>query len=236
MCFSNAAKGFDALIEIQLEKNTHELLAWYVNGTLAGAERDQIEAALQLEAGASSLLAWERAIQGAVKNNAAFEVAADRGLYQTMQRIQGDLRPAAAQVATPRRAAQGGWFSGLSGRIQWSPALALACGVVAVQFAVIAQMWTGKSEDIEYAGVRTIESLPSSTDAFIRITFKPQSRESDLSELLRTVRAEIVAGPSQLGDYYLLLAKNGSEDVLNSLQKNALVESAEFANALPARP
>ncbi|MBK7474019.1 MAG: hypothetical protein IPI73_28520 [Betaproteobacteria bacterium] len=108
--------------------------------------------------------------------------------------------------------------------------------MVAVQFAVIAQMWTGKSEDIEYAGVRTIESLPSSTDAFIRITFKPQSRESDLSELLRTVRAEIVAGPSQLGDYYLLLAKNGSEDVLNALQKNALVESAEFANALPTRP
>ena len=236
MCFSNAATVFEALIGIQLEKKTHELLAWYVNGTLAGTERDQVEAALQLEGGATSLLAWERAIQGAVKNNPAFDVAADRGLYQTMQRIQGDARSAAALAATPRRTAQGGWFSGLSERIQWSPALALACGVVAVQFAVIAQMWSGKSDDVEYAGVRTIETLPASSDAFIRITFKPQSRESDLSELLRTIRAEIVAGPSQLGDYYLLLAKNGSEDVLNALQKNALVESAEFANALPARP
>ncbi|MBK8742860.1 MAG: hypothetical protein IPM02_26830 [Betaproteobacteria bacterium] len=236
MCFSNAAKGFDALIEISLDKNTYELLAWYVNGTLAGTDRDQVEAALKMEAGASSLLAWEKAIQGAVKNNPAFEVAADRGLHQTMQRIQGDTRPAATLVATPRRAAKGGWFSGLSEKIHWSPAMALACGVVAVQFAVIAQMWTAKGEDVEYAGVRTIETLSTSTDAFIRITFKPQSREGDLSELLRTIRAEIVAGPSQLGDYYLLLAKNGSEDVLNALQKNALVESAEFANALPTRP
>lgn len=236
MRFSNVAKGFVALIEIQLEEKTHELLAWYVNGTLAGTERDQVEAALQLEAGASSLLAWERAIQGAVKNNPAYNVAADRGLYQTMQRIQGHARPAAAPVATPRRTSQGGWFSGLSERIRWSPAFALACVVVAVQFAVIAQMWAGKSEDVEYAGVRTIETLPTSSNAFIRITFKPQSKESDMSELLRTIRAEIVAGPSQLGDYYLLLAKNGSEDVLNALQKNALVESAEFANALPARP
>lgn len=212
------------------------MLAWYINGTLAGTERDQVEAALQLEAGASSLLAWERAIQGAVKNNPAFDVAADRGLYQTMQRIQGDARPAATLDAKPRHSARVGWFSGLSEKFQWSPALALACGVVAVQFAVIAQMWTDKSEEIEYAGVRTIAALPSSTDAFIRITFKPQSKEGDLSELLRTIRAEIVAGPSQLGDYYLLLAKNGSEDVLSALQKNALVESAEFANALPARP
>lgn len=236
MRLSNAATGFDALIEIQLEKNTHELLAWYVNGTLAGTERDQVEAALQLEAGASSLLAWERAIQGAVKNNPAFDIAPDRGLYQTMQRIQGDARPVATQVGPPRRASRGGWFSGLSEKIQWSPALALACGVVAVQFAVIAQLWTGKSEDAEYSSVRAIETIPAPSDTFIRIAFKPESREGDLSELLRTVRAEIVAGPSQLGDYYLLLSRNGAEDVLAALQKNALVESAEFANALPARP
>ncbi|MBK7474018.1 MAG: hypothetical protein IPI73_28515 [Betaproteobacteria bacterium] len=106
-----------------MDKNTYELLAWYVNGTLAGTDRDQVEAALQMEAGASSLLAWEKAIQGAVKNNPAFEVAADRGLYQTMQRIQGDTRPAATLVATPRRAAKGGGFPGcrrrFNGRRPW---------------------------------------------------------------------------------------------------------------------
>ena len=231
MCFRNAAKGGHALIEIQVDIEIRQLLAWYVNGTLTGADRDRVEAALQSEAAASSLVAWERAVQAAVKNDPAFDIPADRGLYQTMQRVRGETKPKAAP-----RAAQGGWFSRLREKFQWSPALALACGVVAVQFAVIAQLWSVRSEDSEFAGVRTMATQPQAADAFIRIAFKPESREGDVNALLRAIHAEIVSGPSQLGDYYLLLEKRGAQDALNLLQNNAHVESAEIVNALPARP
>jgi hypothetical protein len=230
--FCNASTGGDVLIGSQLDKETTELLAWYVNGTLAGTERDRVESALQTEAGSSSLLAWERAVQSAVKNDPAFDIAPDRGLYQTMQRIHAEAKP---KGAAPRVARQG-WFFSYAKKLQWSPALALACGVVAVQFAVIAQMWTAKGEDSEYAGVRAVDTRAPVTDSFIRITFKPESTEKDLNMLLRTIRAEIVAGPSQLGDYYLLLEKSDAQGALTLLQNSANVESAEIVNALPARP
>ncbi|MFS8087354.1 MAG: zf-HC2 domain-containing protein, partial [Acidobacteriota bacterium] len=67
MYVGNPAKRCGALIEITVDKETRELLAWYVNGTLAGADRDRVEAALQNDAGAALLLAWERGVQAAVK-------------------------------------------------------------------------------------------------------------------------------------------------------------------------
>jgi hypothetical protein len=214
-----------------VDKETTELLAWYVNGTLAGADRDRVEAALKNEAGASSLLAWERAVQAAAKHDPAFEISADRGLHQTMQRIRAEAKASAAP-----RAARGRRLSRLGEKFQWSPALAVACGVVAVQFAVLAQMWSVRSEDSEFAGVRAMHARPQTTNVFIRIAFKPESTEGDLNNLLRAIHAEIVSGPSQLGDYYLLLEKQGAQDALNVLQSSAHVESAEIVNALPARP
>ena len=125
MRFNNDAAGGDALIESCVDKETQELLAWYVNGTLTGPERDRVEAALRNEAGASTRLAWERSVQAAVKNDPALDIAPDRGLYQTMQRIRADAKP---QAAT--RAAQSGWLASLREKFQWSPALALACALL----------------------------------------------------------------------------------------------------------
>jgi hypothetical protein len=214
-----------------VDKEARELLAWYVNGTLAGADRDWVEAALRNEAGASSLLEWERAVQAAVKSDSAFEISADRGLYQTMQRIRAEAKP---KTALP--AARGGWFSGFGQKLQWSPALVVACGVVAVQFAVIAQMWSARTVDSKFADVRAMDTRPPAADAFIRIAFKPESTEGDLNILLRTIHAKIVSGPSELGDYYLLLERKDAQEALNVLQDNVNVESAEIVNALPARP
>lgn len=231
MRFSHDAAGGDALIESCVDKETENLLAWYVNGTLAGPDRDRVEAALRDDAGAASRVAWERAVQVAVKSDPALEIAPDRGLYQVLQRIRADTSAKAAP-----RPAQGGWLSSLREKFQWSPALALACGVVAVQFAVIGQMWMVRGEEGEYAGVRAVSSGSHAAIVFIRIAFKPQSLEGDVSSLLRAIHAEIVSGPSQLGDYYLLLEKRSAPDALSLLQSNTNVDSAEIVNALPARP
>jgi anti-sigma factor RsiW len=216
-----------------VDQETRQLLAWYVNGTLAGADRDRVEAALQQDPAASELLAWERAVQEATKSDPLFDIAPDRGLHQAMQRIRADAK---AQPAAPRKV-QAGWFAGFRERFRWSPALAFACTLVAVQFVVIAQMWSAKDEEGEFAAVRAMEARKqAAADAFIHVAFKPESTEGEVSTLLRTLHAEIVAGPSQLGDYYLLLDKLAVQDALYALQNNANIESAEIVNALPARP
>jgi anti-sigma-K factor RskA len=212
-----------------VDKDIGQLLSWYVNGTLTGPDRDRVEAALRNEAGASTLLEWEKSLSQAVKNDPSLEIAEDRNLDQVMQRIRAELNPAAAAAKKPARERSRflEWF-------QWSPALAVACGVVAIQFGIMAHMWTTRGEEGEYSGVRSIAANRS--QVYVRVTFKPESTEIEMRELIRSVGAEIVSGPSQLGDYYLIIANKTAPQSLSALQSSPNVESAELVNALPSRP
>lgn len=223
MCFSNDSAGGDALTEMPVERDTRELLAWYVNGTLTGSERDRVEASLQSEAVSLALLAWEREVQqAAIKSDPALEIAADRGLFQAMQRIRAESRP----VVVPPRAVRGGWFLRPGGQVLSGPRrLPSLAAWSPFNSRSSPRWWTAPSEGAEFADVRAIGVKPAAADAFIRVAFKPDSTGGDVIVLLRTLRAGYVAGPSQLGDYYLLVARNGAADALSALQTSASVES-----------
>jgi hypothetical protein len=91
-----------------------------------------------------------------------------------------------------------------------------------------------RGEENEYSGVRSVGT--KNKDAYLRVNFKPDSTESDMRTLIRGLHAEIVSGPSQLGDYYLVIAPDAVRSALTALQSSKLVESAEVVNALPSRP
>lgn len=223
-----------------MDKDIAQLLSWYVNGTLTGAERDRVELALRDDPRARALLEWEKSLRRSVQNDPQFDVAEDRGLSKVMQRIKAEARTAPSPPASPRRtrANSTSGENALTARFRewfrWSPALALACGVVAVQFGIIAHMTTLRGEESEYAGVRSVKARHQ--DAFVRVSFKPETTEIDLRALLREVNAEIVSGPSQLGDYYLVVSAAGAPSALATLQGSANVESAEIVRELPSRP
>ena len=226
-----AATGY-SLIGINVDKEIGHLLSWYVNGTLTGADRDRVEAALRDDARAKALLEWEKSLRQAVKNDPSLDIAEDRGLGQVMQRIRAEARTAAqtarrtkSSSSAPSRVLE--WF-------RWSPALAMAAGIVAVQFGVIVHMYQTRGEESAYSGMRSIGG--KRTDSFLRVSFKAETTENDLRTLLRSLQAEIVSGPSQLGDYYLVVKTDAVQSTLTTLQSSPHVESAEIVNALPSRP
>jgi hypothetical protein len=227
-----AATG-DSLIGINVDKEIGHLLSWYVNGTLTGADRDRVEAALRDDSRAKTLLEWEKSLRQAVKNDPSLDIAEDRGLAQVMQRIRAESRPAAAparkakpsSTSAPSRVLE--WF-------RWSPALAMAAGIVAVQFGVIVHLYQTRGEESAYSGLRNVAGKRA--ESFLRVSFKAESTENDLRTLLRNLQAEIVSGPSQLGDYYLVVKTAVVQSTLTTLQTSPHVESAEIVNALPARP
>lgn len=212
-----------------LDSETGHLIAWYANGTLTGADRERVEAALRGSHEASAMLTWERMVRSAVHEDPAFAVAADHGLAQVMQRIRSEAKP----VSSKRNGY--GWFSDFVVRFTGPTALALACAVVAVQFAVIVQIWPGKGATEGYSNERSLPGRTQKFDSFLRVSFRPDAREDNLRSLLREVRAEVVAGPSQIGDYYIVVAKANVQAALGILQASAFVESAEIANELPLR-
>lgn len=213
-----------------MDKDIGQLLSFYVNGTLTGPERERVETALRDDKQARALLEWEKALRRSVQNDPQFDIAEDRGLSQVMQRIRAETKAAAA----PRRAARDDTFARFREWFRWSPALALACGIVAVQFGVIVHLSGLRGEESEYSGVRTM--ITRHSEAFVRVAFRPETTENDLRTLVRSIDAEIVSGPSQIGDYYLVVPTKNVEAALKTLQSSPSVESAEVVRALPSRP
>lgn len=212
-----------------VDSETRHLIAWYANGTLTAADRERVEAALRGGDEASAMLTWERMVRSAVREDPALAVAADHGLARVMQRIRSEAKP----VSSKRDGY--GWFSDLMARFTGPTALALACGVVAVQFAVIVQIWPGEGATEGYSNERSLPGRSQKFDSFLRVSFRPDASEDNLRSLLREVHAEVVAGPSQIGDYYIVVAKANVQTALGILQASAFVESVEIANELPLR-
>ena len=218
---------------MNVDKEIGHLLSFYANGTLTGADRDRVEAALRDDPQAKTLLEWEKSLRQAVRNDPSLDIAEDRGLAQVMQRIRAEAKPAAQPVIKRTKSPSSSAPSRVLEWFRWSPALAMACGIVAVQFGVIVHMYQARGEESAYSGVRGIGKR---AESFVRVTFKPESTESDLRTLLRGLQAEIVSGPSQLGDYYLVVKSDAVQSTLTALQSNPHVESAEIVNVLPSRP
>ena len=228
-----------------VEKRTEQLLAWYVNGTLVGPDRNHVEDALHRDPSALRHLNWESAVRTAIKTDPVYDVAADRGLAQVMQRIRADapaMAPAPRATAAPRRPATiaihadpTDLFTRFREWINLSPGLALACTLVIMQSFVISQMWSSHSEEIAYAESRAVQNATARGDTFIRIQFKANTVERQLSSMLRANSAEIVAGPTQLGEYYLLVKPKEAPQTLARMLTNPQVESAEIVNALPSK-
>jgi hypothetical protein len=217
------------LKEYLMDSESRNLIAWYLNGTLTGADRERVEAALRADHEASEMLTWERMVRSAVREDPEFAVAADHGLARVMQRIRAEAKPVSS------RRGWYGWFGDLLARFTGPTALALACGVVAVQFAVIVQIWPGKGATEGYSNERSVPGRSQKLDSFLRISFRPDAREDNLRSLLREVHAEVVAGPSQIGDYYIVVAKADVQAALGNLHASTFVESVEIANELPLR-
>ena len=215
--------------EFLVDSETRHLIAWYANDTLTGGERERVDAALRAGHEASALLAWERMVRSAVREDPVFSIAADHGLTRVMQRIRSEAKP----VSSKRSG--NSWVSGLVSRFTGSTALALACGVAALQFAVIVQIWPGNGALEGYSNERSVPARSQKFDSFLRVSFRPDTLENNLRSLLREVHAEVVAGPSQIGDYYIVVAKDNVQAALETLQASAFVELVEIANELPLR-
>ena len=224
-----------------MDKRTEQLLAWYVNGTLVGAERNRVDDALAGDEAALRLLRWETTVRAAIKNDPVYNIAADRGLAQVLQRMRSDGAPETPAKSAQRRVVTTGAAVDERTVVQrvrewlnFSPALAVAFTLIAVQFGVIGQMWSTRDDEIQYAESRALANA-ARNDAYIRVLFKPTTTEAQMSAMLRANNAEIVAGPSQLGDYYLLVKPSDAAQTLARLLPNPQVDSAEIVNALPAK-
>ncbi len=206
-----------------------KLLPWVVNGRLEEAEKAKLASELERHETLRRSLDWEHALRESVRAEAAELSVPGHLLPQLMARIAGEKRSA-------RPAERDSWLGKLFSGWHWTPQLAMACSLVVLQFGVIGYLWQGQTEIEPYATERDVAPPPAEAPrTFLRVAFKDGVSERDMRDLLHAAGADIVAGPGQLGDYFLLVDPNDVDRIGNAFLTDYRIAGLEYVDALPGK-
>ena len=189
---------------------TLELLPWYVNATLEGSERTQVEAHLSACLPCRRELEAQRALQSAVSASPD-----DPELTQALARMHAHLN-----------AAERGPLLGLMQRL-WHGSHPLLRGALALQLVVILGLAAvlALRPPAEY---RTLSGQAAGAEerTGIAVIFKDDRSERDVRDLLTQLRLRIVDGPTDVGAYTLLVDSGRRDAVIAALREHAAVKLA----------
>lgn len=202
-------------------------LPWFVSGTLEAGESARMERYIAQHPEAAAQVEAYRRFSEDAKRQWHPTPGESPGLALAFEKIRAVQ--AGAQDARWRRLLA--WF----GRFGISPQLAGAAAVVliAVQAAFIGvlqrEVTTLETQYSEY------RSAPPASDVgpFIRVSFRPDTKELDVRMLLVGIGATYVGGPSQLGDYYVHVPREYIDRAVEQLNASQLVESAALVAKVP---
>jgi len=208
----------------------HELLPWYVNGTLGADDRAWMEAYLAENATARAELAWMQTLGEEVRRSAP-QVPPTLGLAQTLTRIRAE-RPSAARRLARWLQALVPW-QGASGGLRPAWGLAMAA-VIVVQVAVIGRLLPAAGDESQQ--VRSGTTRPAPDGPVLKLSFNADAREADIRFALLAVRGTLVGGPGQLGSYYVRVPAGQHAAAAAQLKDQPGVRSVEIVPAVPVAP
>lgn len=211
-----------------------ELLPFYVNGSLAEADRAWVDAYLREHPKAIAELRWYESLQARLREDAP-AVSSEVGMERALRRIRTEgPAPQSARRATPpsliERARD--WLASIVPQPVLRPAFAGALAVVALQTAVIVGLVAEQDDTSE---IRAMQGSVADTGPYLKVNFKPDAREADIRLLLVQVRGSLAAGPGQLGDYYVRVPEAQLDEYTRTLLASGIVDAVAQVDALPAK-
>jgi len=185
------------------------LLPFHANGTLEGAERAAVDAALAEDADLRAELAALRAIRDTMQSQEA-QSPGDLGLARLMRDVEAETRtdltpPAANDNVVP-----------LTRLRIWQVAAALVLAL-GLGFNMLPDAGRGPDveavlSDAEAPAAEQGFTLASGGSADFTVIFAPDATEAAIRSLLLEAGVEIIGGPSALGLYGLGLLESGTDD------------------------
>jgi hypothetical protein len=186
-----------------------ELLPWFVNGTLSGAEREAVEAHVRACIACRRELKEQQQLYGAVRARRTADVSAEAG-FDRLDRAIDDA--AYGRRSWSRRSAAAAPF-----------AIAAAAGL-----AVLALLlWFTPLPGLSDGQYSTLAESPSGAGTVLDIVFAEETTAAEMQQLLDDIGGEIVAGPSNLGRYNVRIADSSHlKDLLGTLAADSRVRFA----------
>jgi anti-sigma factor RsiW len=178
-----------------------ELLTWKVNGRLAGADADWLNAHLDSCSACQQELAVERRIRDAIACEPTVEYAPQASFNRLWARIEHDGIEATPPETAAAHTRRSGWAAG-----RWTRA---AVAGQAVLIALLgAALWRGSVSNTAPT-YRTVTDAPPAAvmaEPVIKAIFDDQVRLADVKDILAGAGLAIASGPTAAGVYTLVAA------------------------------
>jgi predicted anti-sigma-YlaC factor YlaD len=214
------------------------LLPWIANESAAAKDLARVEEHLRDCRECQAELNCQRQLREAIRSEEAIVLAPQTSLQKLMQRIDSvadmddehEVAPAATEPIVARRE---------PARLRWLPIAAAVQGIAIA--GLLAALWS-QSRDELAAGRYSVLTTPTAAVAggpVIRVVFGGNVALDDMNRVLRSIDAQIIAGPSEAGVYTLGLAsgaadKSDVEKAIAQLRADGRVMFAEPAVASEA--
>ncbi len=214
------------------------LLPWIANESAAAKDMARVEEHLRDCRECQQELSFQRQLREAIRCEEAIVLAPQTSLQKLMQRIDSvadlddehEVAPVAAEPVAARRE---------PARLRWLPIAAAVQGIAIA--GLLAALWL-QSRDELTAGRYSVLTTPTAAVArgpVIRVVFGGNVALDEMNRVLRSIDAQIIAGPSEAGVYTLGLAsgaadKSGVEKAIAQLRADGRVMFAEPAVASEA--
>jgi hypothetical protein len=223
------------------------LLPWIANESAAAREVAHVEAHLQECPECQEELEFQRQLRNAIRSEEAVVLAPQTSLQKLMQRI--DTAPDVEDES--EAATQAGAEVVVPGRFRparstrWLPIAAAVQGIAIA--GLLATVWSQSRErpstnETLTAGRYQVLTTPTTavtSGPVIRVVFGGNVALDDMNRVLRSIDAQIIAGPSDAGVYTLGLAagaadSSGVDQAVALLRADSRVRFAEPAVASEA--
>jgi anti-sigma factor RsiW len=203
-----------------------ELLPWLANERAAAKDVTRVQEHLRDCRECQDELELQRRLRDAIRTADAVVLAPQTSLQKLMQRIDAGLphsEPTAVR-SPPRRA-----------HIRWSRWLPIAAGVQGIVIAaLIGTLWLESRAKVTAPRFTTLTShAVLARGPVIRVVFADGVALDEVKEILHSIDAQIVAGPSEAGVYTLGLSSSTGrvESALAQLRADRRIVFSESALA-----
>lgn len=217
-----------------------DLLPWIANESAAANDVARVEGHLRACRECQEELELQRQLRNAIRSEDAVVLAPQTSLQKLMQRIDtvediDEPEVPAATVAAPRRESAR-WST------RWARLLPIAAAVQGIVIAgLLAALWSQSRDALtapRYQSMARSEKTMTHRQV-IRVVFTDNVALEDMNRVLRSVDAQIIAGPSEAGVYTLGLAARsageaGVDEALAQLRADSRVRFAEPADVYEA--
>jgi hypothetical protein len=192
---------------MDIHRECWDLLPWLANERAAPRDVARIEFHLRECRECQQELEAQRAVRESIRSNEPIVLAPQTAFQKLMQRIDNvdDVVKEEPVERAPERIE-----SAVRTSLRWTRLLPIAAAVQGIAILVLlGALWQQHRETLTAGRFWTLETQPTpARGPVIRVVFVEDVALEEVSNLLRSVEAQIIAGPSEAGVYALALTSD----------------------------